>query len=268
MCRFNSGFFYKMKEFEGLKYYWRVEPDIKFTCDLNYDLFKFMRENKKVYGFTMALHELHNTVYGLFEATKEFFHDKNPSYIARDNTIEFVTLDNENTFNMCHYWSNFEVGDLDFLRSKEYEEYFQFLDSKGGFFYERWGDAPIHTFAVSYMLNKDQIHYFDNTGYYHIPHTQCPRLQDVREDLHCVCSPNYDYNWGNRDSCLAYYYEVRGEDRPTHAPRRTYLTHKPKENERGKRDLIPDEDCEQDVADDQIDDNYDDDTDSFDEFVI
>lgn len=256
MCRFNSGFFYKLKAFEGIKYYWRVEPDIKFTCDLNYDYFKFMRENNKKYAFTMTLHELHNTVYGLFEATKEFFHDQNPSYIAKENTIDFITLDNEETFNMCHYWSNFELGDLDFLRSKEYEEYFQYLDSKGGFFYERWGDAPIHTFAVSYLLNKNEVHYFDNTGYYHVPHTQCPRRQEVREELHCVCSPNYDYNWGNRDSCLAYWYEARNEPRPDHAPRKTYSTHKPKENENKKRDL--------EEWNDQIEEN-DDEHDEYDE---
>ncbi|CAM9019414.1 unnamed protein product [Wickerhamomyces anomalus] len=221
MCRFNSGFFYKLKAFEGIKYYWRVEPDIKFTCDLNYDYFKFMRENNKKYAFTMTLHELHNTVYGLFEATKEFFHDQNPSYIAKENTIDFITLDNEETFNI-------------------------------------WGDAPIHTFAVSYLLNKNEVHYFDNTGYYHVPHTQCPRRQEVREELHCVCSPNYDYNWGNRDSCLAYWYEARNEPRPEHAPRKTYSTHKPKENENEnkKREL--------EEWDDQIEEN-DDEHDEYDE---
>lgn len=239
MCRFNSGFFYKLKEFDGLKYYWRVEPDIKFTCDLNYDLFRFMRENNKKYGFAMALHELHNTVYGLYEATVDFFRKKHPKYVSKHNTVEFVTQDGEKTFNMCHYWSNFELGDLDFLRSKQYEDYFQYLDKLGGFFYERWGDAPIHTFAVSYMLHKDEIQYFDNTGYYHIPHTQCPKSQDIREDLHCVCSPNYDYNWGNRDSCVPYYYEVMGFERPPLAPRRTYNTHKAVPNE--KRELIFDE---------------------------
>ncbi|KAH3678501.1 hypothetical protein WICMUC_001518 [Wickerhamomyces mucosus] len=226
MCRFNSGFFYRMDCFKGLKYYWRVEPDIKFSCDLNYDYFKYMRENNLKYGWTMALHEIPETVKGLYEATKEYFRDLHPDYIPSNNHIEFITQDNEDSFNMCHYWSNFEIGDLDFLRSKQYTEYFEYLDRKGGFFYERWGDAPIHTLAVSYLLNKDEIHYFDNTGYYHVPHTQCPRDQETRKELHCICQSSIDFNWGSSDSCLAYYYETKEIERPSNVPIRGYTAHR------------------------------------------
>lgn len=33
-------------------------------------------------------------------------------------------------------WSNFEIGDLDFWRGEAYSKYFDYLDSKGGFYYE------------------------------------------------------------------------------------------------------------------------------------
>lgn len=33
-------------------------------------------------------------------------------------------------------WSNFEIGDLDFWRGETYMKFFEFLDSKGGFYYE------------------------------------------------------------------------------------------------------------------------------------
>jgi hypothetical protein len=33
-------------------------------------------------------------------------------------------------------WSNFEIGDLDFWRGEAYMKYFEFLDKKGGFYYE------------------------------------------------------------------------------------------------------------------------------------
>lgn len=33
-------------------------------------------------------------------------------------------------------WSNFEIGDMDFWRSEAYTKYFEFLESKGGFYYE------------------------------------------------------------------------------------------------------------------------------------
>ena len=36
-----------MNQFE---WYWRVEPSIELYCDISYDPFKFMRDNKKKYG--------------------------------------------------------------------------------------------------------------------------------------------------------------------------------------------------------------------------
>jgi alpha 1,2-mannosyltransferase len=31
-------------------YYWRIEPDVDYYCDIDYDVFKFMRDNNKKYG--------------------------------------------------------------------------------------------------------------------------------------------------------------------------------------------------------------------------
>ena len=31
-------------------------------------------------------------------------------------------------YNLCHFWSNFEIGDLRFFRSEAYQEYFSYLD--------------------------------------------------------------------------------------------------------------------------------------------
>ncbi|KAJ8078793.1 hypothetical protein PM082_013076 [Marasmius tenuissimus] len=55
MCRFNSGFFFKHELLKDYKYYWRIEPDVKFFCDLDYDPFLIMEDQKKVYGFTISL---------------------------------------------------------------------------------------------------------------------------------------------------------------------------------------------------------------------
>jgi len=41
------------------------------------------------------------------------------------------------SYNMCHFWSNFEIARLDFFRSKQYEDFFQTMDRSGGFWNER-----------------------------------------------------------------------------------------------------------------------------------
>lgn len=41
-------------------------------------------------------------------------------------------------------------------------DYFEHLDQAGGFFYERWGDAPVHSIAAALLLPKSQIHFFND----------------------------------------------------------------------------------------------------------
>ena len=38
-------------------------------------------------------------------------------------------------------WSNFEIGDLDFWRGEAYSKFVEFLDEKGGFYYEVRGNG-------------------------------------------------------------------------------------------------------------------------------
>lgn len=45
MCRFNSGFFFRHPLLKDYDYYWRVEPDVKFFCDIAYDPFLTMMDN-------------------------------------------------------------------------------------------------------------------------------------------------------------------------------------------------------------------------------
>ena len=64
---------------------------------------------------------------------------------------------------------------MDFFRGDLYQAYFRHLDESGGFFYERWGDAPVHSIALSLFVDKKQIHWFRDIGYQHIPYFNCPR---------------------------------------------------------------------------------------------
>ena len=71
-------------------------------------------------------------------------------------------------------WSNFEIGDLRFWRSQAYVDFFNHLDQAGGFYYERWGDAPVHSIGAALFARKDQIHFFDDIGYRHEPFQVSP----------------------------------------------------------------------------------------------
>ncbi|CAI5758433.1 unnamed protein product [Candida verbasci] len=212
MCRFESGFFWRNPLLEDYDWYWRVEPDTDIHCDLNYDLFKYMEDNNKVYGFTISIHEFDKTIPTLWEQTKKFI-DLHPEYIAENNFMDFISNDKGKTYNLCHFWSNFEIASLKFWRSKAYQDYFEFLDKTGGFFYERWGDAPIHSIAASLFLPKDKIHYFEDVGYRHGVYTQCPLNPEYRYQHKCHCKPNDDFTFRGY-SCGRRFYEKMGLTKP------------------------------------------------------
>ncbi|KAK1232200.1 hypothetical protein PQX77_004574, partial [Marasmius sp. AFHP31] len=138
MCRFNSGFFFQHELLQPYRYYWRVEPDVKFYCDLNYDPFLYMEEHNKIYGFTISLVEWEATIPTLWQAVKDFIKEY-PQYVESHNAMGFLTNNGGEKYNLCHFWSNFEIADMDFWRGEAYQAFFEYLDSRGGFYYERWG---------------------------------------------------------------------------------------------------------------------------------
>lgn len=223
MCRFNSGFFYRQELMNQYDWYWRVEPETHFYCDMTYDPFTMMRQNGKAYGFVIAIPEYPETIPTLWNTSKAFF-QSNPDVVASDNAAQFILdkdhlrpddihIDSDDEYNMCHFWSNFEIANLNFFRSDQYQRYFEYLDKAGGFFYERWGDAPVHTIALSMMLNRSQIHHFSDIGYRHEPYYRCPHDDASYASGRCFCNgmkpgENVDFD---PISCLPKWYMHGGK---------------------------------------------------------
>lgn len=180
MCRWNSGLFYQHPALATVQYYWRVEPKVHFFCDVDYDVFRYMADHNKTYGFTLSLLDSPDSVATLWPETLKFLAD-NPQYEVANNARGFLEEEKEKGHNKvthgystCHFWSNFEVANLDLWRGKAYTEYFAHLDKAGGFFYERWGDAPVHSVAVGLFEDKSRVHWFRDIGYQHVPFFNCP----------------------------------------------------------------------------------------------
>ncbi|KAK9245005.1 nucleotide-diphospho-sugar transferase [Lipomyces tetrasporus] len=219
MCRYNSGFFYRHPLLADYKWYWRVEPGVEYFCDVDYDVFEYMRAHDKVYGFVMSMYEYLVTIETLWDSTKEFIRT-HPQYLASDNSLDFFVDNHPPTqsgekeitgnYNLCHFWSNFEIASLDFWRSQAYQDYFSYLDSLGGFFYERWGDAPIHSLAVGLFLPKTKIHHFGDIGYRHPPYSRCPQDVESHQSGRCFCSRK-DHFDDDGYSCLPRWWNVAGQ---------------------------------------------------------
>ncbi|THH26879.1 hypothetical protein EUX98_g7307 [Antrodiella citrinella] len=195
MCRFNSGFFYRHPLLQQYKWYWRVEPDVHFHCDIDNDPFKYMEDNNKVYGFTITMYEYHATIPTLWDTAMKFTRE-NPSFVHPNNAMGYISDNGGESYNLCHFWSNFEIASMDFWRGEVYSKFFDYLDDTGGFYYERWGDAPVHSLGITLFADRDQIHFFDDIGYEHNPYTHCPRGDGKWQQGKCACNPdrNFDYD--------------------------------------------------------------------------
>ncbi|KAH6848154.1 glycosyltransferase family 15 protein [Chaetomium sp. MPI-CAGE-AT-0009] len=197
MCRFYSGAFYTQPALAPFKWYWRLEPGVRYTCAVTYDPFAAMARHGKTYGFTIALWEEPNTCPTLFREVDTFRRahhlPKSPSWNAMlDVPLPWYlqpypvrklaglllraphTTAAGDRWSLCHYWSNFEIASLDFFRGDAYQSLFRHLDARGGFYHERWGDAPVHSLAAHLLLAPGELHHFSDLGYHHEPFFQCP----------------------------------------------------------------------------------------------
>ncbi|KAJ7677281.1 nucleotide-diphospho-sugar transferase [Mycena rosella] len=112
ICHFNGGVFFQHELLQPYRYYWR--SNVKLFCGLDYDPFLYMEEHDKFDSFTISLLEHQPTVPTLWDSVK----------------------------------SDFEIADKDLWRGEAYTMFFEFLEAKGGFYYERWGDASVHSIAA------------------------------------------------------------------------------------------------------------------------
>lgn len=205
MCRFFLGFFHKHPLVAQYRYYWRVEPGVRLYCDVEYDVFRFMREKDKRYGFAIALFEYRDTVPTLWTTARDHFARQ---HVPKDNMEEFLR-NGDGSYNLCHFWLNFEVGDLGFFASPEYEAYFTHLDRAGGFYYERWGDAPVHSIAAAHLLSGLQLWWFGDFGYYHPPYLQCPQGKQHAVGR-CSCDRDLDFT-AEEVSCVPHFLHIQAQ---------------------------------------------------------
>jgi alpha 1,2-mannosyltransferase len=105
MCRYESGFFFRHPLMLDYEWYWRVEPSVEFFCDIQYDPFKFMKDNGKKYSFVLSLYEYVETIPTLWDTVKNFTKHF-PQHIEKDNSMAFLSDNDGEDYNHCHFVSH------------------------------------------------------------------------------------------------------------------------------------------------------------------
>ncbi|KAJ1669507.1 hypothetical protein GGF38_002207 [Coemansia sp. RSA 25] len=190
MVRYWAGPFAKHPVLQKYKYMWRLEPGSHYTCDFEYDPILHMQKNHYSYGFAIASEEMPDTVPTLFKSLTAYLRQNSatsPSS-ANNNSLSWIVGGKNGGYNRCHFLTNFEIADLDFLRSDAYQDLFTYLDRSGGIYYERWTDASVRSLAVPLLLSPRQVRWFHDVGYRHDALQNCP--QAVERQMRCHCDPS------------------------------------------------------------------------------
>lgn len=53
----------------------------------------------------------------------------------------------------------------------------------------------MHSIAAGILLNKSEIHFFNDIAYWHVPFTHCPTSEKTRLALRCHCNPKDNFDW-------------------------------------------------------------------------
>ena len=165
MCHFFSMGVYEHPRLESFEYYWRLDTDSYLLGPVPYDVFALMHEEAFLYGHINTLEEVQDqadVVEGLWEATLDYARERQ---LPTDALQELC--DAQGIWRRGIYYTNFEISRFDWWRSELVQGYLEFLNQRGGIYLQRWGDAPIHTLAVTLLAPPSKVHLFTEIEYQH-----------------------------------------------------------------------------------------------------
>ena len=185
MCRFQAGMVFTHPIMQDLEYVMRIDSDAELLPPrITYDLFDFMKHHNLTYGYRTFSRD--------FESCVKYLWSNVTAYAKRQG-IRPSFLQCWPTGKM--FYNNFDISRLSFWTSREYKDYFTFLDKLGGIYRYRWGDSPIKGLALSLFAPMHSIHHFNHIGYRHADDKftgqiqELPQLKPLSEVLSCLKHP-------------------------------------------------------------------------------
>lgn len=171
MCRFYALKFYKY--LTDYDWYWRLDVDSILPSKIEFDVFDYLEDNNKVYGFVAQLPEHPPVVEGLGKFIRSYCKGKNTKFLD-------YLVDERGNYNYKMIYNNFEICKLDLFRNPDVERFLSVLDKTGAIYEYRWGDAPIRTLMLSMFVDRDKLHRFDNIDYSHQEFSQKDGMIDCK----------------------------------------------------------------------------------------
>ena len=145
-----------------LGYEWiiRFDDDSLLLSPVTYNLFDFMRESKKVYGFRSYSFECGNIKFGPF--VDDYASQHGIDMVQKVGSVNYCSGHGQNGF-----YNNFYICRIDFWLSADVWEFIQAFDRSRLIFIERDNDLIFQTAAVRLFANMSEVHHFYDFTYLH-----------------------------------------------------------------------------------------------------
>jgi len=159
MCRFFAGEIFYHPRLLDYRYVWRLDTDSFLLSDIPYNVFDRMAYEKAIYGYINIQYDHPGVINQLWKLSKQYFTTINKNDIFKSSNIDF----HKNKV----FYTNFEIFDMDWFRSCDYQNFYRFIDDSGGIYIHRWGDHSIRYIGLNSLATPDQFCFFNDIRYFH-----------------------------------------------------------------------------------------------------
>merc|ERR1719198_1160451 len=168
-------------------YAWTLDTDGYFPANIVADPFQRMWQHGYVYGYSHVSRDQASAVQHFWEFCRLYMESKGiepkATKIMRRLTDALVLRDTYwHEWNRVLFMNDIEITKLSWFRGEQYQDFFRFLDSVGGFWLYRWGDHAVRTIAVGMWLPEDRVYEMD-IPYGHQNYCKC---SNAHAELECV----------------------------------------------------------------------------------
>lgn len=149
---------------EGYTHCMRLDDDSYILSKITYNLFDYMRDNKKRYGFRMPVHEGGGEE---FDGLIDKYLVEHPNATSQ----ELIHLYKQERG--VAFYNNFFLADVSFFVTPPASTLLRIIDESKLIFTQRTGDLVIQSAVVRLFLPPEEVHWFRDWTYEHM--TLCRR---------------------------------------------------------------------------------------------
>jgi hypothetical protein len=145
---------------EGYTHVMRMDDDSYLHSRMVYNIFDYMRQNNKRYGFRMPV--LEEAVGVGYDVIVDSFLEMHPNATSKELVHIFMQE------RYVGFYNNWFIADVSFFLTPPVSSLLELIDLTDIIYTQRTGDLVIHSTAVRLFLHPKQIQYFRDFTYEHM----------------------------------------------------------------------------------------------------